>query len=74
MDPATKLVLVTGANKGIGLALVRRLLAERADVRVLLGARDAARGEAARAALAAEDPAWAARVEVLPSIPEPHKP
>lgn len=40
-------VLVTGANTGIGLATVRRLLADRADVFVFLGARDPVRGMAA---------------------------
>lgn len=57
-----KRVLVTGANKGIGLAVVAALLAERADVHVVLGARDAARGAAARATLRAAD---AARCTVL---------
>jgi carbonyl reductase 1 len=63
---AEKRVLVTGANKGIGLALVERLLAEREDTHVLLGARDAARGAAARDALLAAHPRWAGRLEVLP--------
>lgn len=58
-------VLVTGANKGIGLALVERLLKERPEVHVLLGSRDAKRGEAARLALLAKDGSWAGRVEVL---------
>lgn len=40
-------VLVTGANKGIGLATVRRILADRADCFVFLGARDPERGRAA---------------------------
>jgi NAD(P)-dependent dehydrogenase (short-subunit alcohol dehydrogenase family) len=45
----TTVALVTGANKGIGLATVRRL-AERGWT-VLLGARDVARGEAAAASV-----------------------
>ena len=37
-------ILVTGANKGIGLALVEAILAQHADTFVYLGARDAGRG------------------------------
>ena len=44
--------LVTGANKGIGLETVRRLVA--AGHRVYLGARDAERGRAAADAVGAE--------------------
>lgn len=44
-----KVVLVTGANKGIGFEVARQL--GRADSVVLLGARDASRGEAAAAQL-----------------------
>ena len=47
-------VVVTGSNKGIGLALVKQL-ASRANVgRVFLGSRDAGRGAAALATLTAE--------------------
>ena len=42
-----KVILVTGANKGIGLAIVRRLLAEFPETHLLLGSRDRGRGEAA---------------------------
>ena len=44
-------VLVTGANKGIGLAIARGVLAEHDDTFLLLGSRDAERGEAARQSL-----------------------
>jgi NAD(P)-dependent dehydrogenase (short-subunit alcohol dehydrogenase family) len=47
--PKDRIALVTGANKGIGLEIARQL--GKADHRVLLGARDAALGEAAAATL-----------------------
>ena len=48
----TKIILITGANKGVGLATAEVLA--RAGHTVLLGARDPGRGEAAAAALAAQ--------------------
>jgi len=42
-----KVILVTGANKGIGLAIVETLLQQLPDALVLLGSRDASRGQAA---------------------------
>ena len=39
-------VVVTGANKGIGLAIVKRILKEYPDVYVYLGSRDCGRGKA----------------------------
>ena len=53
-------ILVTGANKGIGLAIVRAILDEHDDTFVYLGSRDAARGKAAAESLGKGD-----RVEVL---------
>lgn len=50
--PDSKIVLITGANKGIGLATAREL--GRAGHTVLLGARDPGRGSAAAAELTAE--------------------
>lgn len=49
MTPITALkkVLVTGGNKGIGLAVCLALLKDHPDVYVLLGSRNAARGAAA---------------------------
>ena len=47
-----RIALVTGANKGIGLAIARQLGAQ--AVTVLVGARDSERGEAAAATLRAE--------------------
>lgn len=52
-------ILVTGGNKGIGLAIVEAILAEHTDTFVYLGSRDAERGRAAAAALPQD------RVEVL---------
>jgi carbonyl reductase 1 len=40
-------ILVTGGNKGIGLAVCERLLIEWKDTYVLLGSRDASRGQGA---------------------------
>lgn len=48
----SKLALITGANKGIGLETARQLASQ--GVRVLLGARDEARGQAAADLLKAE--------------------
>ncbi|KAM8850123.1 3-keto-steroid reductase/17-beta-hydroxysteroid dehydrogenase 7 [Spinachia spinachia] len=46
-----KVVLVTGANSGIGLALCERLLAGDSRLRLCLACRNLQRGEAARSAL-----------------------
>lgn len=47
-----KIALVTGANKGIGLEIARRLA--QAGMKVVLGARDSARGQQAAAELATD--------------------
>lgn len=44
-------ILVTGANKGIGYAIVEAILARHADTYVFIGARDAERGRVAAASL-----------------------
>jgi NAD(P)-dependent dehydrogenase (short-subunit alcohol dehydrogenase family) len=59
-------ILVTGANKGIGRAIVEAILDEHADTFVYLGARDPARGRSARQEIVDEHAAWAERIEVLP--------
>jgi NAD(P)-dependent dehydrogenase (short-subunit alcohol dehydrogenase family) len=58
-------ILVTGANKGIGLAIARGILAEHDDGFVLLGCRDPGRGESARRALSAEHPSFGDRSRVV---------
>jgi carbonyl reductase 1 len=58
-------ILVTGANKGIGRALVAAILGYADDTHVYLGARDVERGEDARASIVDAQPAWASRVEVV---------
>lgn len=58
-------ILVTGANKGIGFAIVKRLLSETSDVFVYLGSRSQANGDSAVAALLSEHPHCKDRVECL---------
>lgn len=58
-------ILVTGANKGIGLAIVERILAEHDDCFAFLGSRDAGRGRAAAEGLVKARPAWAGRLAVV---------
>lgn len=60
-----KSILVTGANKGIGLAIVEAVLREQPDYRIILGSRNRERGEKARHSLLDADPSWSDRIEVL---------
>ena len=55
--------LVTGANRGIGLAIAEALVQKGAFV--FLGSRDAARGEAAKQELVANNAAYAGLLEVV---------
>ncbi len=57
--------LVTGANKGIGRAIVEAILARDEDTFVYLGARDLARGRAAAEAIIGARPALERRLEVV---------
>ena len=58
-------ILVTGANKGIGLAIVRQLLTDASDTFVYLGSRDEARGADAVRSLIGRHSEWKERVELL---------
>src|SRR5262245_1844492 len=58
-------ILVTGANKGIGLAIARAILEEHDDTFVHLGSRDADRGRAAAASLTKTRPEWQSRIDVV---------
>jgi NAD(P)-dependent dehydrogenase (short-subunit alcohol dehydrogenase family) len=65
MTALMKRVLVTGANKGIGLAIATAILAEHDDAHVLLGSRSPERGREAVQGLTAVHPTWLDRVEVV---------
>lgn len=52
MSTTAKIALITGGNKGLGLEMARQL--GQSGISVLLGARDAAKGDAAAAKLRAE--------------------
>jgi len=62
---ALRRVLVTGGNKGIGRALCQQLAADHGFY-VLLGSRDAGRGEEALKAILEKHPECQDRLEVLP--------
>ena len=58
-------IVVTGGNKGIGLATVERILAEHSDTFVYLGSRNEERGATAVRQLMTSHPEWAGRVALL---------
>jgi len=60
-----KRVLVTGANKGIGLAIVAAALEADENVVIFLSARNPVRGKTAREDLLAGHPEWAERLYAL---------
>lgn len=60
-----KRILVTGANKGIGLAIVQAILDDYEDTYVLLGSRNLERGRVAVSEILAKNPEWSNRLNVL---------
>ena len=60
-----KTVLVTGGNRGIGLAICQRILEETSDVKVLLGSRDLGRGQQAAELLKKQISNCQDRLEVI---------
>ena len=64
-QPEFRRILVTGANRGIGLAIVHRCLVEHEDTHVVLACRSAARGDEAVAGLVSENAEWKDRLTVL---------
>lgn len=59
-----KRILVTGSNKGIGLAIVEAVL-QTTEHHAILCSRELSRGEEARQGLLAKNPSWVSRLEVL---------
>ena len=57
-------ILVTGANKGIGLAITIAILEREADTTVVLGSRSLERGQAAVASILEVHPEWSSRLMV----------
>ena len=60
-----KRILVTGANKGIGLATVENLLQNHPDTFLILGSRDEKRGDEALGRLTSKEPKWSDRLMML---------
>lgn len=58
-------VLITGSNKGIGLAIVGRCLRDHKDTHCIIACRSAERGMRAIASLSKDDPSWSARLSLL---------
>jgi len=60
-----KRILITGANKGIGLATVRKLLDSYDETFLLLGSRDLKKGQEAFDSLVDRHPEWKNRLELI---------
>jgi NAD(P)-dependent dehydrogenase (short-subunit alcohol dehydrogenase family) len=65
MEP-TRAILVTGANRGIGKAIVEAILEQTSDTLVYLGSRDRKRGETAVMDIQARKSHWKDRAVMLP--------
>ncbi|MBS1256760.1 MAG: 2-(R)-hydroxypropyl-CoM dehydrogenase [Deltaproteobacteria bacterium] len=60
-----KRILITGANKGIGLATVKKLLESYSDTYVLLGSRDLSRGQHTLNELVNSNQQWNDRIDLI---------
>jgi len=60
-----KRILITGANKGIGLATVTKLLDSYDETFLLLGSRDSKKGQEALNSLVDSHPEWKDRLDVI---------
>ena len=58
-------ILITGANRGIGLAIANRCLNDHTDTRVIFACRSRQKGTAAASALVEKHPEWSDRIVVL---------
>mgnify|MGYP001362030898 CR=1 FL=1 len=60
-----KRILITGANKGIGLATVAKLLGSYDETFLLLGSRDSKKGQQALNSLLDIQPEWKDRLDLI---------
>ena len=58
-------ILITGANKGIGLATVAKLLDSYDETILLLGSRDSKKGQEALNLLVDSQPEWKDRLDLI---------
>ena len=61
-DPSPRTVVITGANKGIGYAIVEKLLQEQTPYDIILGARNEKLGTKAQSTLSEKYPASSSKV------------
>ena len=61
----TRYILVTGANKGLGFGIVKRILTYYPDTHILLGSRNILRGETAITQLININPHWIHRITLI---------